>query len=134
VAATTGAASVSGKSVFSTRVMARVASIAAPVASFVSVEVVETFLPAARHRPMVAVMRVKTVVDVAVEAVRTVEPGSGSEKHPAVKPIGAIVAVGRTVIRSIVEVAIGADGFYSNADADLGRPHGRTAEQRNRES
>jgi hypothetical protein len=114
--------------------MASVASVAPPVAGFVSVEVVETLLSAARQRPMVAIMRVKTVVDVAVEAVRAVEPGSGSEKHPAVKPIGAIVAVGRAVIGSIVEVPIGADGFYSNADADLGRPHGRTAEQRNRES
>jgi hypothetical protein len=83
---------------------------------------------------MVAVMRVKAVVDVAVEAVRAMEPGTGSKKHAADKPVRAIVAVGRAVIRSIVEVAIGAAGFYSNADTDLGRPHGRTAEQRNRES
>lgn len=43
---------------------------------------------------VVAIARIKRVVDVAVEAARTVEPGTGSDEDAAVEPLGAVVAIG----------------------------------------
>jgi len=122
---------ISGQGMFIAAVVGSVAHVALRIMGLISLEVVELLCPARGHRSMVAVARIIAIVDVAIKAVGAVEPWAGSNEHPARKPIGPIVAVGRAVIRSIVEVAIGAAGFYSNADADLGRPHGRTAEQRN---
>jgi hypothetical protein len=65
-------------------------------------------------------MRIIAVVDVAVESVTAVKPGASAKKHPANEPIGPIVAVGSTVIWSIVEVPIGAHRGHSNVDGNLG--------------
>jgi hypothetical protein len=117
LAAPAATTAVSGEGVFSACVMVSVAYVASPVASFVSVEVVETLLSAARQRPMVAVSRVEAVVYVAVEAVRTMEPGTGSKKQAADKPVGAVVAVGSAVIRRDVIIPVGT--FRRDADVDL---------------
>jgi hypothetical protein len=113
--------------VFCATIVARVAYVASTIPRLVGVEMVEPLLSAPRHRTAVTVMRVIAVVDVAVEAAPAVEPGASSKKHPADKPVGAIVAVGRAVVRSIVEVPIGADGRHSNVDGNLGWPQGSTA-------
>jgi hypothetical protein len=99
------------------------------VSRLVSVEVVEPLLPSSRQRSIVAVMWVKPVVHVPIEPARPVEPGAGSKKHPASKPIRPIVAVGGTVVRRIVEVPIRADRSHSNADADLCRRQRCRAQQ-----
>jgi hypothetical protein len=121
-AATT--APTSGQGVFAATIMARVAYVTLPIARLVCVEVVERRLSAARQRSNVTVMRIIAVVDVAVEAVRAVKPGASANKHPASEPIGPIVAVGSTVVWSIVEVPIGAHGGHSNVDGNLGWRHG----------
>ena len=117
----------SGKGVFCAPIMAGVAYVALPIPRLVCVEVVERPLSTPRQRPIVTVMRVKAVVNVAVKAARAVKPGTSSKKHPANKPIGPIVAIGRTVIRGVVEVPIRANWSHSNVDGNLGWPHGCTA-------
>ncbi len=113
---------ISGEGVFSLGFMASVAYVALPIPRLVSLEVVEALRPALGQRSIVAVMRIKAVVDMAVKAVRAVKPGAGSKKHPAHKPIGPIVAVGSTVIRGIVEVPVRAHRSRSDvyADGNLG--------------
>jgi hypothetical protein len=123
----------SGKSVLPARVVVLVAHIAPSVAGLVAVEVVERPFAACRQGSVISIVWVKAVVDVAVEAMMAVEPWSSSKKHSADKPVGPIVAVRSAVERSIVEVSVGADGLHSNADGDLCRPQGGTAEQCNRE-
>src|SRR5579863_2465005 len=110
---------ISGKGMFSLPFMAGIAYVASPVPRLVSLEVVEALSPALRQRPNVTVMRVIAVVDMAVEAVMSVKPGASSNKQPANKPIGPIVAVRSAVIRGIIEVPIRTHGSHSDVYADL---------------
>jgi hypothetical protein len=107
--------------------MPGVAYVALPIARLVAVKVVELRLPATWQGPTVTVMRVKAVVNVAIKAVRAMKPGASSKEHAADKPIGPIVAIGRTVIRLIVEVAIRAHGSRSDFDSNLRWPQRRAA-------
>lgn len=80
--------------------------IAATIARFISLEVVELLGATARQRSTIAVVRVITVVHMAVEASRSVKPAAGSDEHTADKPIRSIVAVRRAIIRLIVKVTV----------------------------
>jgi hypothetical protein len=126
-AATTTAATASGKGVFAATIMARVAYVTLPVSPLIGVEMVERRLSATRHRSTVTVMRIISIVDVTVEAVRAVKPGASSNKYPAGKPVGTVVAVGSAVIRRIVEVPVGAHRLDSDVDGDLSGRNGYTA-------
>ena len=99
-------AAISGKRVFSVRIMASVTYVASPVPRLVPLEVVKALGSAPRQRPAVAMMRIKAVVDMAVKAVRTMEPWASAKKHPTNKPIGPVVAVWSAVIRGIIEVSV----------------------------
>jgi hypothetical protein len=102
---------------------------ASAISRLVAVEVVVGLISARRKRPFVAVTRVKPIIDVAGEVLRAVEPGASSNKHAANKPIGPVITVRSAVIRGIVEVAVRADGSYSDvyADGNLGLRYRRTA-------
>jgi hypothetical protein len=117
----------SGKAVFTTTIMARIAYMTLPIASLICVEVIKLLLSAARKRSTITVMRIIAVVDVAVKAVRTMKPGTGPNKHSSSEPIGPIVTIGSTFIGSIVEVPIGAHGRHSNVDGNLGGRYRRSA-------
>src|SRR5580700_10899499 len=121
------AAVISGQGMFAGAVMGSSAYVALRIMRLVSLEVVELLASARRQRSMIPVMRIVAVVDVAIKAVGAVEPGAGSEEHPAHKPIRPIVAVGRAIIRSIVEVPVGAHRRHSNVDGNLGRRQGCAA-------
>jgi hypothetical protein len=96
------------------------ADVSLAIAGFVGLEVIEGLGATFRQRPVVAVMWIVTVVDVAVVAVMTVVPGPGSDEDAADEPVGAVVAIGRTVVGRVIEVAIGADRCDPDADCDLG--------------
>jgi hypothetical protein len=123
------AAMISRQCVFTRSVMASIADVASPIPRLVSVEVIEALRPTLRQRSSVTMMRIKAVVDVAVKAVRAVEPRAGANKHSADKPIGPVISVGSTVIWGIVEVPVRAHGSHSNvyADGNLGLRCRRTA-------
>jgi hypothetical protein len=127
---------ISGEGVFSAPVVASGAYVASTVPRLVCLEVVEALRAAPRQRSSVTVMRIKSVVDVAVKAVRSVKPGAGSEKHPANKPIGSVITVRSAVIRGIVEVSVRAHGSYSDvyANGNLGLRRGRTAQKASHEN
>jgi hypothetical protein len=76
-------------------------------------------------------MRIKTVVDMAVKAVRTMKPRTRSQKHSTNKPVGPIVAVRSTVIGGIVEVSVRANGSHPDiyANGNLRRRHGCAAKK-----
>ena len=122
-------APIPGECVFSPRFMAGVAYVASPIPRFVSLEVVEAPRTALRQRSIVTVMRIKAVVDMTVEAVRSVKPGPSSNKQPANKPIGPIIAVWSAVIWGIVEVPVRTHGSHADvyAHGNLGRRHRCTA-------
>jgi hypothetical protein len=128
------AAMVSGEGMFAAPIMGRVACVALPVPRLVCLEVVELLGPALRDRSSVSVMRIISVVDVAIKAVMTVEPGTSSNEYPASEPIRPIVAVGRTVIWGIVEVPVGAHRRHSNVNGNLSRRDGCGAQQSSSES
>jgi hypothetical protein len=60
--------------------MAGSAFMALAIPCLVSVEVVELLLATLRQRSIVSVVRVKAVVYVAVKAMRTMKPGTGSNE------------------------------------------------------
>ena len=124
VTAAATSAMTSGQAVFGAPIMASVAYVTLPIPRLVCVEVVERRFTAPRQRSNVTVMRIIAVVDVAVEAMRAVKPGASAKKHPANEPVGPIVAVGSTVIGSIVEVPVGTHGGDSNVDGNLGWRYG----------
>jgi hypothetical protein len=105
------------------------ADVTSPIPRFVPLEVIEAPSPAVRQRSNVAMVRIKAVVDVAIEAVRAVKPGAGSEEEAANKPIGPIITVRSTVIGGIVEVPIRAHRSWPDvyADGNLGWRRWRTA-------
>ena len=118
---------VSRQGMFIAAIVGSVAYVALRIMRLVCVEVVELLCPARGQRSMVTMMRIVPIVDVAIKAVVAVEPGSGSDEHPARKPIWPVVAVGRAIIRSIVEVAIGTYRRHSNVDGNLGWGQGCAA-------
>ncbi len=121
------AAVISRQGMFIGAIVGSVAWVALGIMRLVSLEVVELLCAARGQRSMVAMMRIIAVVDVAIKAVRTVEPGAGSNKQPAHKPIRPVVAVGRAVIWSVVEVPVGAHRSHSNVDGNLRRSQGCAA-------
>jgi hypothetical protein len=113
---------ISRERVLSSRFMASVAYVPSSISRFVAVKVVEALRPAIRQRPNVTVMRIKAVVDMAEEAVRAVEPGPGSNKHPANKPVRPVITVRSTVVWGIVEIPVRAHGSHADvyANGNLG--------------
>ena len=69
---------------------------------------------------MVAVMRIETVINLALEFVGTVEPGAGSDEYAAAEPLGPVVPVWGAVVWRVVEVAIRANRRRSDIDRNLG--------------
>src|ERR1700688_237742 len=122
-AATTTTTSISREGMLIARIVTGGAYVTPSIPRLVAMEVVEGCLPATRRRPVITVMRVVAVIDMPVESPRTVEPGSSSEKHSADKPVRPVIAVRSAVVRSVVEVSVGAYGVrpyvYANADLSL---------------
>jgi hypothetical protein len=103
--------------------VAGVAYVALAVAGFVSLEVLKGASATVRHGAGITVPRIIAVVDVAVESVTAVVPGTGADEETAVEPIRAIVAVRGTAVGFVVEVSVGAYRSYTNVDRDLGGRH-----------
>ena len=101
--------------------------VALAVARFVALEVIEGLCAAIRERSAVAVVGIVAVIDVAVEAMVTVEPRAGADEDATVEPVGTVVAVGGAVVGGVVEIAVGAVGWGSDADGDLSGGDGGAA-------
>jgi hypothetical protein len=115
----TAAAVESRQRMFATGIVARVAYMAATIPRFIAMEVVECLVSVAGQRSVISMTGIESVVHMAVEAVRAMEPGSCSNEHSTYKPVWSIVAIRSTVIRSVVEISVGANRGRTNADRDL---------------
>lgn len=80
------------------RIVTGIACMALSIPRFVAMEVIESPFPALGKRPRISMMRIVTVVYMAVEAMRTMEPRTSSDENSAHEPIRSVVAIGRTVI------------------------------------
>jgi hypothetical protein len=105
--------------------------VAPSIPSFVSIEVcaIDTlrrlrFLAAFWRWAFIAVVRMETVIHVALEIAGAVEPWAGANETVPVKPFRAIVASRSTAIRSGVIVTIGTIGSDADFDVDLSRGPG----------
>jgi hypothetical protein len=108
-------------------------SVAVAIVPLVSVEVLGGAVPPLtwsvammRIVPVVAVIRVVTIVDVAVEVFRTVKPSAGTDKDAVGKPLWTVVTVRSATVRRGFEVTVRTSGRYTDADADLGLGSGST--------
>jgi hypothetical protein len=100
--------------------------VATSIARLVSLEVsiVDTlcrlsFLAALWGWPLIAVVRMETVVYVALKVAGAMKPRARADEPVPVKPFRAVVASGSTAIRSGVIVTIGAVRGYPDVDTDL---------------
>jgi hypothetical protein len=127
--ATTTMATLKSSAVFTAWIVACLAYVALPIPRLVRMEMAERRLSALRHRSRITVARIIAVINVAVEAVRTMEPWASAEEYPANKPIWTIVAIRSAGIRRIVKVPIRTHRRRSNINGDLSRGHGHAAQQ-----
>jgi hypothetical protein len=75
---------------------------------------------AARGRgPVIAFAIVEMMIDVSVEMLRPVVPGSRADEYTAREPLRTIVAVRSTVVRSSLVVPVRTNWWLSNADRNL---------------
>jgi hypothetical protein len=66
------------------------------------------------------VLRVKVIIDVAVEVGRTVEPWTSADEYAACKPFRAIIAIGSAAIGSRVVITVWTARSNSNVYGNLG--------------
>lgn len=99
--------------------MARIAGLAVPIVSRTCVEAIERLLPPRRNGPVIPMMRIIALVNVAIKSARAVKPWPSSYEYPAREPIRSIVAIGRTIIGRIVKVAIRAHWRHTDVDGNL---------------
>ena len=100
---------------------------AAAVAHFVSIEVLD-FVQALAYLGLVAgawcgafvpMVLVEVIVDMAMEALRAMEPGTGADECAFDEPFRAVVAIRGARVRSVVEVAVGAFGGGADFNSNL---------------
>jgi hypothetical protein len=136
-AATTGRTSaLESRSALAARVVAWVSDVSVSIARFVAMEVVEGVVSAVWQRAVIAMVRIPSVIHVAVEAARAMEPRSGSNENAVHKPVWPVIAVGGAIVGSIVKVPIGAVGRRSKVHAygNLGLGGGSKTHQQKGES
>jgi hypothetical protein len=134
VSAPAVAAARKSSAVFAAPFVAGVAYVASPVPRFVRVEVTERLLPSLWHRSPVTMMRIVTVIDVAVEAVRAMKPRASPYEDATTEPVRPIVAIRSTRIRGVVKIPVRANRRDSNVDGNLSRCYGHTTHHPNSES
>src|ERR1700722_20696517 len=78
-----------------------------------------TAIAAVRYRASIAVLNVETAVHSTVKAGRAVKPRAGADEETVDEPVGAVVAVRSSVVRSVVIVSVGTCGFGSAIDGHL---------------
>lgn len=126
-------ATISGEGAFMAGIMSRIAGVALSVPRFIPVKMVEGPVAAIGQRPMVTVMGIVPVIDMAQETVPTVEPWASPDKDSVREPVRLVVAVRSAIVRSVVEVPVwtprSSSNVYSNRNLGLG--YLCTAQQRN---
>src|ERR1035438_6713381 len=70
------------------------------------------------HGTLIAVIRMETVIYVAVELIGAMKPWAGANEDAPGKPFRTVVAVGGTCIRGDVVITVGTVRSYSDADCD----------------
>jgi hypothetical protein len=94
--------------------------VAAAVAHFVPAEVIEGFVSTFWEWTMVPMMWIEAIVNVAIELVRPVKPGTGSEELAAIEPLGSVVPIRGAVVGGDIVVAIRTSRLWPDIDGDLG--------------
>jgi hypothetical protein len=105
--------------------------VAPSVPHFVSFEVrtIDTlcrlgFLASFWQLALIAMLRMETVIYVALEVARAMKPRAGANEGVPGKPFWTVVSSGGTAIRSDIIVPIGTIRGYSDFDADLSLCYG----------
>lgn len=94
-----------------------------------------------RKRAVIAMAEIIVMIDVSIEMFRSVEPGSSADKDAARKPLRAIIAVRRAIVRRYFVVSVGADWWGSDFDSNPNlswrsggcRQHSPGSDRQNRE-
>lgn len=101
------------------RRMTRLANVSAPIASLISLEMIELPSPPLRQRPVIPIPRIKPIIHVPIKSTRPMEPRPRSNKHTPYKPIRSVISIGRTIIRSVVKIPVRAVRRRPNVDDNL---------------
>jgi hypothetical protein len=101
--------------------------VTASIADFVSFEVGNLVNPLSRfgfvatvwHRAVIAMLRVETVVYVAVKFSGPMKPRASTNEDAARKPLRTVVAIRSAIVWGNVVIAVGANGRDSDANVHL---------------
>ena len=118
---------VTGQRVLAATFVARIAYVPVTVSAFIAMKMIELLVTPTGQGSVVTVTRVIPVVDVAVESLVAVEPGTSPDKHSARKPIRPVIAIRGAVIRRIVKIPIRTWRRNTDVDRNLRRRSGCTA-------
>jgi len=77
-------------------------------------------LPTSRHRAVIAMIRMETIIHMAVEALGAVKPWTSANEDATCKPLRAVVTVWCAGVRRDVVIAVRTYRCDSNVDAHLG--------------
>jgi hypothetical protein len=104
-------------SVFRSAVVWGLAGVTLAVAGFIGVKVIVGAFVALWQWPVIAIVGIVAIVDVAIEAVRPMEPGTCAEEDSANKPIRTVIAVWGAIIGCVIEISVGTDRGGANVDS-----------------
>lgn len=119
MAAATTVAALGPGAVFTGAIVAGIADVTLAVSGLVRMEVIEGLFPTFWNGATVTATRIIAIVNVTVEALRSAKPWAGSDEKSATEPIRSIVAIRRTTVGGVVEVAVGAVRRQTDSDANL---------------
>jgi len=110
--------------------------VAATVAYFISLEmgnVIDAlirlgFFAALRSSATVPVVRMITVVYVALKILGAMKPRASADENAAVKPFRTVIAVGSAAVGSGVVITVGTFGSYSDLETDFLRRRFRSGD------
>ena len=131
---TSVAPSLKSRAVFTAPIVPRVSYVASPITRFVRVKVIECRRSAFRQRSYITMMGIETVIDVAVETVRAMEPWASSDEDATAEPVRPVVAIGSAAVWRVIEVPVGAYRRDSDINGNLSRCYGHTTHYPDSES
>jgi hypothetical protein len=102
--------------------------VAAPIADFISSEMVDliqtvrglSVIAAVRYRASITAVDIEMVIYMAAKVPGAVKPRASTDEDTPGEPFRTVVAVGSTGVRSEVVIAVRACGFGTDGDVDLG--------------
>ena len=97
---------------------------------------IDRVLAARGHRSVISLPVVQTMIHMAIETIRPMEPGSSTDEHATCEPLRTVISVRSAVVRGFLIVSVWAYRSSANLHRNLswcaGASHGKQARSHSR--